>query len=606
MSSPAPASPAAPPRPLRAFGRFQLIRLLGKSAAVMVWLAHDPRAGFEVMLSLPRAAPATPAALERWLAEVRQAARLDHPNLARAHEIGLQDDWPYLSVPRGGSVTLGEWIAAHPATPPAEAVGWMLQALRGLAFAHEAGVAHLDMQLHSLVMHESGTLCVMALGVGVEAVGKEGAARFAVRHAVGGAESPRLQAQREAARRDLLACGVLLHRLLTGADVIGEPDTALVIARMPPLGREPVRLPWATKHPVPEALRAIANRSTSDQERHRYLNVRTLMRALEGWREAQSQDSAGPLALVLERLRTAGHLPALPDLASRVAGLVASRGRRTDEMAEHVLVDIALSFELLRSANSAPVRSLQLGGGASVMTVRRAIALLGVDGVRAAANVLRVWPGPVGPAGAALLERLLGRVALASRLAQALRPRGYDAELVGIVTLLQNLGRLLLQYHYADESEQIRRLMLPGTAPDGTELPGMTEEAASSAVIGVDTESIGAAVARHWGLGDEMLHMIRRLPLATPVRKPDSDADLLRSVASAANETVDAAAFATGPRAAAALTQIAQRYARVLQVKPSDLRDTLDSARGVLGVGSALSAAFDPSRPMDLADAHSD
>ena len=238
------------------------------------------------------------------------------------------------------------------------------------------------------------------------------------------------------------------------------------------------------------------------------------------------------------------------------------------------------------------------------MTVRRAIALLGVDGVRAAANTLRVWPGPVGTAGAALLEQMFERVALASRLAQALRPRGYDAELVGIVTLLQNLGRLLLQYHYADETEQIRRLMLPGSAPDGSELPGMTEEAAASAVIGVDTEAIGAAVARHWGLADELLHMIRRLPLATPVRKPDSDADLLRSVASAANETVDASALATGPRAAAALLQIAQRYARVLQIKPADLRDALEAARAALRAGALPSASFDPSRPMDLADAH--
>ncbi|MEO6407537.1 MAG: HDOD domain-containing protein, partial [Burkholderiaceae bacterium] len=594
----------APPRPLRMFGRFQLTRLLGKSMAVMVWLAHDPRAGFEVMLTLPRTAPVSPAALERWLAEVRLAARPDHPNLARPLEIGLQDDWPYISVERGGNVTLGEWIGAHPAPAPHDAVGWLLQALRGLAFAHEAGVAHLDLQLHSLVMNESGTLRVMALGAGFE-VGANGAGiRIPANQLAGAFESPRLHEQRQTAQRDLLACGVLLHRLLGATDVLDEPDTARVIARMPPLGREPVRLPWTTPHPVPEALRAIANRATSDQERQRYLNVRTLMRALEGWCEAQSLDGAGPLALVLDRLRVAGHLPALPDLGARVAGLVASRGRRTDEMAEHVLRDIALSFELLRSANSAQVRSLQLGGGANVMTVRRAIALLGVDGVRTAANTLRIWPGPVGPEGATLLKQMLERVALASRLAQALRPRGYDAELVGIVTLLQNLGRLLLQYHYADESEQIRRLMQPGAQSDGAELPGMTEEAASSAVIGVDTESIGVAVARHWGLGDELLHMVRRLPLATPVRKPDSDADLLRSVASAANETVDATALASGPRAAAALAQIGQRYARVLQIKPSDLRDALEAARAALRAGALPSAAFDWSRPMDLADAH--
>ena len=48
--------------PTRAFGRFELRRLLGKSAGTMVWLAHDPRSGAETMLSLPRVQPVDAAA----------------------------------------------------------------------------------------------------------------------------------------------------------------------------------------------------------------------------------------------------------------------------------------------------------------------------------------------------------------------------------------------------------------------------------------------------------------------------------------------------------------------------------------------------------------
>ncbi|MEO7150220.1 MAG: HDOD domain-containing protein [Burkholderiaceae bacterium] len=564
------------------FGRFQLVQLLGKSAAVMVWLAEDPRHRQQVMLTVPRTAPGSGAAIDLWLAEVRQAARLDHPNLARASEIGLHGDWPYVAVDRTEGVTLREWLGSQAAPAPIDIAGWLLQALRGLAFAHEAGVAHLDLQLHSLIVGETGVLRVMALGSA--AVAAPGEHDDESRDGGLAAATRRLRRQRDAAQNDLLACGVLLHRLLSGADVLDEPDLASVIARMPPHGREPVRLAWSTPHPVPEPLRAIANRATSDQERQRYLTIRTFMRALEGWSQAQAPDSAGPLALVLDRLRAAGHLPALPDLTLRVANLVASRGQRTDELAQQVLCDVALSFELLRSVNSAQVRGTQIAGGGAVVTVRRAIALLGVEGVRAAANSLRIWPGPVGPGGAAMLQSMLERVALASHLAQALRPAGYDAEVVYIVTLLQNLGRLLLQYHYADETEQIQRLMQSATAADGTELAGMSEEAAACAVLGVDGEAIGAAVARYWGLGDELLHMIRRLPTGKPVRKPDTDADLLRCVASAANETIDATRSGDGARGAAALAGIAQRYARVLRINERDLRDALAAARAALVV----------------------
>ncbi len=48
-----------------------------------------------------------------------------------------------------------------------------------------------------------------------------------------------LRAQRSAAARDVLACGVLLHELLSGQPVLDQPDIAAVIARMTPLGREP-------------------------------------------------------------------------------------------------------------------------------------------------------------------------------------------------------------------------------------------------------------------------------------------------------------------------------------------------------------------------------
>ncbi|MDE2297799.1 MAG: protein kinase, partial [Burkholderiales bacterium] len=102
-----PALPIAHPSPTRAFGHFELRRLLGKSAGTMVWLALDPRSGSEVMLTLPRVQPADAAALEHWLRDARFAARLNHPNLANVAEIGVQDHWPYIAVDRGHGVTLG-------------------------------------------------------------------------------------------------------------------------------------------------------------------------------------------------------------------------------------------------------------------------------------------------------------------------------------------------------------------------------------------------------------------------------------------------------------------------------------------------------------------
>ena len=579
--------------PTRAFGRFELRQLLGKSAGTMVWLAFDPRTGAEVMLTLPRVQPVDAPALDHWQRDVRLGARLNHPNLAQVAEVGMQDHWPFIAVEREQGVTLGEWLALHPNPKPAEVVGWVCDLLHGLAFAHEAGIAHLDPQLHGVLINERGSVSLMALGAAGDATRMaQDAARAKSLERTMAMDPGELRARRAAAARDLLACGVLLHHLLTGQPALDQPDTALVLARIAPFGRELVRLPWSTPLPIPEALRAIVNRCTSGQERLRYQNTRTLLGALTGWLEAQSDDGGGPLGLLLDRLRSVGHLPALPGLAARVAKVTSLESQRTDEIADQVLADMALSFELLRTLNSAQVQGTQIQGNGPVLTLRRIISLIGVNGVRLAANTLRAWPGPLSQSQAAALQVTLDRVRLAGHTAQALRPAGYDAQVVYLIAVLQNLGRLMLRYHFADEAEQIEHLTKPSPREPGTpDQPGLSEAVAAYAVLGIDIESLGDAVARHWGLGDDVMHMARRLPPDAQVRKPDSDAEMLRLTASAANDAVDAISTLSGPRAAVALGQIAQRYARALTVSARDIGDGLQAAREVLRKGTALPAA---------------
>jgi len=591
----APASPESRPAAAgiaRRLGRFELRQLLGKSSGTMVWLAFDPRLEQELMLTLPRVQPATPAAMERWIDEVRAAARLNHPNLAHVVEIGIQENWPFVAVDRALGVTLTEWLAGHPNPVPLETVGWICEALQGVAFAHEAGTAHGDLQLHHLLISEQGSVRVMALAAAGRATPPTNDPSRANDRAMA-LDPNRLRAQREAAERDVLAAGLLLQHLLTGQPALDEPDTALVISRLPPAGREIVRLPWTTPHPIAEALRAIANRTTSTQERQRYLNARTLLQALDGWRTAEAQDTGGPLALLLDRMRTVGHLPAMPGVGGRVARLTSKEGQRTDEMAGQILQDMALSFELLRQVNSAQVQGTQVAGTGPVLTIRRAIALVGINGIRQAAAALRVWPGPLNPAGAEAMQRTMERARLAGHTAQVLCPAGYDPEVIFLVSVLQNLGRLLLRYHFADEAEQIWQLMRPSPPPanaePGTpEQPGMTEAGASYAVLGVDIEALGAAVARHWGLGEDVQHMIHRLPRDRTARTPDGDGDVLRTAASAANDAVDAVTLMPPTRQAHALNLVAQRYARALEIGARDLQEALQAAREALRTGKRV------------------
>lgn len=588
QSNPSGAGAAAKPR---VFGRYELRQLLGRSRASMTWVAFDTRMDQETMLTMPRARPADAGALERWYRDARMAARLNHPNLAHVIEVGEHDHWPYVTVDRVLGVTLAEHLAARSDLPsPADVVVWIEQALNGLAFAHEAGLSHGDIQLHHLVVSDSGTVRLMGVG-----------SNLALANASPPEGGP-LLAQRVASQRDVLACGLLLHRLLAGQNALEEADVGVAVERMLPTGAEIVRLPWSTPHPIDEPLRAIANRATASQERQRYLNARTLLRALEGWRSSQGQDG-GPLAMLLDRLHTVGHLPALEGVGRRVAGLAAGDAQRTDEIAEQILQDMALSFELLRQVNSISVLGTQAGSG-PVLTVRRAVSLLGIDGIRRAANSLRTWPGPLNESNAAAMQRAMDRVRLAGHTAQMLRPPGYDPEVIYLVAVLQNLGRLLVQYHFPEEAEQIWQLMKPSTPPAPAAVngepvapppaqPGMPETAACFAVLGVDHEAIGAAVAKHWGLGDEMQQMMRRLSRERHPSTPQSDTESLLFAASCANDAVDALNLSPPAKVGAAVAAVAQRYARALSIGPTELQDALKAARVALRSGRMVAESMD-------------
>ena len=558
------ATPSARHTPaVRAFGRFQLLRLLAKSSRSMLWLATDPRTGQDLVLAMPRAQASDRHALEHWQIQARQASRIDHPALAPVVELGQVERWPFMAYDRGTSVTLAERLSPK-GIPASELVPWAIGLLNGLAFAHEAGAVHHDLQTAFVSLDENGA-CLLGLGLALAPEAER---------------SGGLQAQREAAERDVLALGLVLHQALAGVPALEQPDVGLALQRMPPWGRDIVRLPWSATHPIPEPLRAIVNRATDRQERQRYRNARTFVRALEGWWRTDGEQGGGPMALLIDRLRTVGLLPAIPGGAARVARLAQMERERTIELAEIVLQDIALTFELLRQVNSAQVRSALGQGSGPVLTIRRTLAMVGMDGVRRAAQSVRAWPGPMNEAQAADLQRMFDRVRLAGRVAQLLRPAGYDAEVVYLLALLQNLGRLVVQYHFADEAQQILRLMQPAPPdkPGEPENPGMSEEGASFAVMGIDVEALGVAVGRHWGLDESVLGMIRRPPLAKPVRSGETDNDLLRLAAGCANEVVDAA-NASAERRPALLQRVAQRYGRALGLTLRDIDLALQDAR---------------------------
>ena len=574
---------AAAPSPLRSFGRFELRALLSKSARSLIWRVFDTRHGQELMLCMPREKPNSQPALEHWLRMAQGVERVQHPNLAQPFEIGQVENWPYVAYERALGETLDERLARQAAPLPIDAADWVAQALEGLAFAHEAGHAHRDLQLASLLIDANDKVKLMGLEVAQEVFPATVDFNAVTRRAV-----------RESAEEDVLCMGLILNRILSGKPVLEEDDLQHVVQQMQPIGRELVRLGWETPHPIPDPLRAICNRATDRQMRQRYHLARSFWRALDGWRQAAAHDNGGPIVLLLDKLQRQGHLPTTTTGMHRYTGS-GLEAQHASALSDMVLKDMALSLELVRRVNNALKQSGH--AGETVLNMQRAIQMLGLDGLQLAANALKPWPGPLQPVAAEMLGNVMARVTKAGQVAQALRPAGYDAEVVYLITVMQNLGRLLLQYHFPDDAQQIRQLMVP---PEPTEdqphPPSLSEQAAAYAVLGCDLDALGAAVARHWGLGDELLHMIRRQPVNAPVHPPRSDADTLRLTCSFANELLDALALPEARRRSG-VEAATRRYAKALGLGLREVMEALNPGASKPGQPSPAPAAAQAAAP---------
>jgi non-specific serine/threonine protein kinase len=419
----------------------------------MLWQADAP-GGEEVYLMLPRHQPADAAALAAWEREARHVARLQHPQLVPVLEIGVEERWPFIVSARAAGVTLAEQLGAGEPPAPLQSAHWLCDLLQGLAFVHEAGLAHGDVSPFSVLVDAQGRTLLLA-GARGEATGAVGAAPAQAGDTVA------LQVQRAAGERDLLACGLLLHRLLAGRPALDEPDPPTAVQR---LEREIVRLGWTTPQPV---RRRCARSSTAPPSASR--GAATSPRAACSARcragsTRRPRAAAARCRCCSTAMHSVGHLPARPGLMTRVSMLAAMEQQRLDAMIDVILQDPALAFELLRQVNGAQFaahasRGAQGEGGVS--TVRRAVQLIGVQGLRRAASGLRTWPGAASDAAAAPLAAALREAQLAAHVARTLCPADMDGEAAYIVALLQQLGRLLLRYHFADEADQIERLVDP-------------------------------------------------------------------------------------------------------------------------------------------------
>jgi len=145
--------------------RYHIERELGAGGMATVYLAHDIRHDRPVAIKVLHPEVAESLGRERFLREIRLAAKLTHPHILPLHDSGEGDSRPYFVMPVIEGQTLRERLQQEGQLSVESAVRLASEVADALDYAHRRDVVHRDIKPENILLHE-GHAIVADVGVG--------------------------------------------------------------------------------------------------------------------------------------------------------------------------------------------------------------------------------------------------------------------------------------------------------------------------------------------------------------------------------------------------------------------------------------------------------
>lgn len=250
------------------------IRLLARGGFAEVWEADQVSLGRHVAVKVLRQELlGQPQMVQLFNQEARVLARLNHPNVVQVIDRGTSPQGPYFVMEYIEGETLQELLTKKQLSRD-RAMSIMLQAARGLAYAHRNKVIHRDVKPANILVARTGQVKISDFGIAAvrKAAGEDEPEDPQEKKTALGTRAFMAPEQRTAfdqvgPEADVYSLGVILHRIIAG--------------RLPPQGNMA-----ALEADIPDRLRSILERSLQPSPGRRYPNAgafrEALVNALEG------------------------------------------------------------------------------------------------------------------------------------------------------------------------------------------------------------------------------------------------------------------------------------------------------------------------------------
>jgi len=136
-------------------GRYTIERQLGEGGMATVYLAEDLKHHRKVALKVLKPELAAIVGAERFLAEIRTTASLQHPHILPLHDSGNADGLLFYVMPYVEGETLRDRLDREHQLPVDEAVRIATNVAEALDYAHRRGVIHRDIKPANVLMQDA-------------------------------------------------------------------------------------------------------------------------------------------------------------------------------------------------------------------------------------------------------------------------------------------------------------------------------------------------------------------------------------------------------------------------------------------------------------------
>ena len=246
MSTPVPHALAA-----ALADRYRLEREIGQGGMATVYLAHDLRHDRQVAIKVVHPDLAATLGPERFLAEIKTTAKLQHPHILPLLDSGEAGGVLYYVMPFVAGETLRDRLTREQQLPIDDAVRIAREVADALGHAHAQGIVHRDIKPENILLQEGHAL-VADFGIALAVTAAGGARMTQTGLSLG---TPQYMSPEQAmgertldSRADIYALGAVTYEMLTGEPPFTGANVQAIVAKV--LSAEPQAL-TLTRRTIP-------------------------------------------------------------------------------------------------------------------------------------------------------------------------------------------------------------------------------------------------------------------------------------------------------------------------------------------------------------------